>query len=144
MICLLDYGVSFLFGGLVGLSELIARYRDEPWEAIKTLASLWYIFINACAATGSLYVAKTFHWTFGMAAGVDDTKLQVIQILAAGFSSMALLRSSLFTVRIGHQDVGIGFNAVIQIFLRATDAAVDRKRGFSKRRWPFFQRTASP
>ncbi len=128
------YCISFVLGGFVGLAELIVRYKDEPLEAIKTFASVCYIVINALASLGTMYATEVFGWTFGIAAGSDTSKIQFVRILVAGFSSMALLRSSLFTVRVGNQDLGIGFSAVIQTLLRATDAAVDRHRGLSRDR----------
>ena len=50
----------------------------------------------------------------------------------AGLAAMAFLRSSLFTVRIGNQDIGFGFALLVQPLLKATDAAVDRRRGLAR------------
>ncbi len=41
---------------------------------------------------------------------------------------MSLFRSSLFTVRVGNTDVGIGPSSVLKVVLDAADRAVDRKR----------------
>ena len=37
-------------GGLVGMSELVARYRDEPARAVRNTPALVYIGINASAS----------------------------------------------------------------------------------------------
>ena len=46
----------------------------------------------------------------------------------AGISAMAFFRTSLFVVRTGDRDVGIGPSGFLQIFLAAADRAVDRQR----------------
>src|SRR5258708_6070964 len=51
-----------------------------------------------------------------------------VQVLLAGVSAMAFFRTSLFTVRAGDRDVGIGPAAFLQIFLVAADRQVDRLR----------------
>jgi len=51
-----------------------------------------------------------------------------VQVLIAGVSAMAFFRTSLFTVRAGDRDVGVGPAAFLQIFLAAADRNVDRLR----------------
>ena len=46
----------------------------------------------------------------------------------AGVSAMAFFRTSLFVVRAGDRDVGVGPSGFLQIFLAAADRAVDRTR----------------
>jgi hypothetical protein len=50
----------------------------------------------------------------------------------AGVSAMAFFRTSLFVVRAGDRDVGVGPSGFLQIFLSAADRAVDRKRGAAR------------
>jgi len=119
-----DYVGAALIGITIGLSELASRYRDEPGSVVKTLPGLLYVFLNVGLATGALALIKTSGWTFSAPAGSG----RLTQVLVAGFGAMALFRSSLFTVRIGTQDVGVGPSSVLQIFLAAVDRAVDRKR----------------
>src|SRR5208282_5750272 len=54
------------------------------------------------------------------------------QILMAGVSAMAFFRTSLFVVRAGDRDVGVGPSGFLQIFLTAADRAVDRKRAAAR------------
>jgi hypothetical protein len=49
-------------------------------------------------------------------------------LLVASFGAMALFRTSLFTVRAGNQDVGIGPSSLLSIILDACDRGVDRVR----------------
>jgi hypothetical protein len=50
----------------------------------------------------------------------------------AGVSAMAFFRTSLFVVRAGDRDVGIGPSGFLQIYLGAADRAVDRKRAAAR------------
>lgn len=50
--------LSFLLGALAGLSELISRYRDEPFSAAANVYGWGYLALNgvlAVAAYGLLY-----------------------------------------------------------------------------------------
>lgn len=60
--------------------------------------------------------------------GTDGDAAQRIEALVAGLSAMALFRTSLFTVRVGTTDIGIGPAAFLQILLAAADRATDRAR----------------
>jgi hypothetical protein len=126
-----DYTAVAFFGGAVGLSELIARYRDEPWSAIRNKPAYLYIAINALAAVLALSLIRVFGWTF-WANAKDPLQIRWAQILVAGFTSMALFRSSLFTVRVGDQDVGVGPSSLLQVVLGAADREVDRIRAESR------------
>ena len=119
----LDWVAVAVLGGVVGASELISRYKDNPFAAIKTLPAIFYIVINSAASLGALGLIhagkwfETSHWT---------------QILMAGVSAMAFFRTSLFVVRAGDRDVGVGPSGFLQIFLTAAVRAVDRKRAAAR------------
>lgn len=118
-----------LFGALVGAGELAGRYRDRPWAVISGPGWL-YIALNAALAVAAFALIRTFGWRFGIdPADGDSGPLRATQLLVAGFGSAALFRTSLFTVRVGDQDVGIGPSAFLTVVLNAADRAVDRKRG---------------
>lgn len=125
------YVIVLLLGGGVGLAELVSRYRDAPLRAIKTLPALLYIGINAAAAAIALLLIQTFGWTFGVET-TSGVQVIVMQVLVAGTSAMILFRSSLFTVNIGDQAVGIGPSSFLQILLTAADRGVDRLRAESR------------
>ena len=115
----LDWAAVALLGGVVGASELISRYKDNPWAAIRSWPAIFYIVINSAASAGALGLIHANGW-FGSSHWT--------QILMAGVSAMAFFRTSLFVVRAGDRDVGVGPSGFLQIFLTATDRAVDRKR----------------
>lgn len=122
---LLLFAGAFTLGGLVGVGELLSRYRDEPWQAAFSWPGLAYVAINGAASALALYIVLSSGWTFGAAAELAP----LWQVLVAGFSAIAFFRSSLFSLRVGNEDVQVGPGAVLQIVLAAVDRAVDRLRG---------------
>jgi hypothetical protein len=121
-----DYVIVGVIGGLVGTGELISRYRDAPTAALLTVPAAIYVGVNAGASLSALALIHVFGWDFGQPAGSDTARW--VQVLVAGFGAIALFRSSLFLVRVGDADVGVGPSSFLQILLSAADRAVDRKR----------------
>ncbi len=124
--------VVFALGALTGFAELIGRYRDEPIRAVAARPGLVYMLINALAAVAAFAVIRAFDWRFGLAADASDAAVSTLQVLVAGLAAAALFRTSLFTARIGDQDVSVGPSAVLDVLLRTVDRAVDRRRGIAR------------
>jgi hypothetical protein len=114
-----DWVAVALLGGMVGTSELISRYKDAPAAALSSLPARFYILVNALASVAALGVIHANPTWFAA---------RWTQVLMAGLSSMALFRTSLFVVRAGDRDIGVGPSSFLQIFLNAADRAVDRVR----------------
>jgi hypothetical protein len=113
-----------LFAGLVGVGELMSRYRSDPIYSIRRVPAAWaYVAINAAAGVAALLLIREFGWRFGATGDTAD----VWRVLVAGFAAMAVFRSSLFTARIGNQDVSVGPSLVLGALLEACDRQVDRK-----------------
>src|SRR5215207_186145 len=89
-----------LFGAAVGASELIARYRDAPFVALRTGPAGWYIFVNAVAALAAYVLILVFDVRFGFGTTAEPMKLAVTQALVAGFGAMVFFRSSLLTMKV--------------------------------------------
>ena len=119
-----DYLLVVCLGSLVGMAELIARYRDAPFQAVRTLSAVVYIGVNGIASAVALILIRVFDWDFDHSG---DAK-RLIQVLVAGFGAIALFRSSLFIVRAGDQDIGVGPSSFLQVILGAADRSVDRLR----------------
>lgn len=122
------YVVAGLIGSGVAIGELVSRYRDAPFRAILTPPAWIYIALNAGASLAALAIARAFNWKFGVEGTSADAAVRWTQTLVAGFGAMALFRSSLFIVRIGDQDVGMGPSAFLTNVLGAADRGVDRHR----------------
>ena len=122
-----DFAMVIALGALIGIGELISRYRDDPASVVLTVPGVVYLMLNASAAAAALALIRLYGWSFGVEPG-DTEKLRWIQVLVAGLGAMALFRSSLFNVRIGNQDIAVGPNTFLQVALTATDSEVDRQR----------------
>lgn len=125
-----------LIGGLVGAGELVGRYRDAPLSALGRGPSAVYLAINAVAAASAFLLIDKFDWNFGIQAtgdaALDQASVQALRVLVAGFGAMALFRSSLFLVRVGDKDVGVGPATVLQVVLNAADSGVDRETAVAR------------
>ncbi len=123
-----DYFAVAALGALIGLCELLARYRDEPRRAIVNVSAIIYILINTAAALLALLLLNVFKVDFGLDPTRDAVKLRAMLVLTGGLGAMAFFRSSFFTFKIGDKDVPLGPGLVLQVLLDVTDRAVDRGR----------------
>jgi len=123
---LLDAGLVFLLGAAIGFTELISRYRDAPFLIASKPPGLLYIALNGFASLTAWGLTQVFGWNFGVTSGGEA--LRWTQVLVSGLGAMTLFRSSLFTVRVGNQDMGIGPSSVLTLFFDAIDREVDRMR----------------
>jgi hypothetical protein len=120
----LDLTAVAVLGLLVGAAELASRYRDAPKAALYTRPALVYIALNLAASVLALALIHGYGWTFN----ATGASARWTQVLVAGVGAMALFRSSLFTVRAGDRDIGVGPGSFLQIFRDAADREVDRVR----------------
>lgn len=110
-------------GAMVGLAELLSRYRESRliWRSAAAYA---YLGLNAAAAVVALhFFAKQF-------PRLDGLELAT----ASGVGAMAIFRTSLFVVRVGETDVAIGPGGFLQLLLTAADRGVDRLLGAGRSR----------
>ena len=121
----LEWLVAGLVGALISSAEIISRYRDEPEYALRTWPSQFYLLLNALASVLALVFIRLFGWTFGVG---DPSALGWVQAAVAGIGAMAILRASLFSVRIDDQTVPVGLGRFLDVLLESVDRAVDRKR----------------
>src|SRR6185295_5198304 len=111
-----------VLAGLVGLAEILTRYRSDPGYALRRSPSAWlYVFVNSVAGVAALLVVRAFGWTFGQTEHVD-----LWRILVAGFGAVSLFRSSLFMTKVGGTSVGVGPSLVLGAILDTFDREVDR------------------
>lgn len=125
---LLDYLIVALFGAAIGATELLSRYRDAPFRALRGGSALAYLGLNLLASVGSLWLTRLFDVTFGIDPATHADRLRWAQVFAAGFGSMVLLRSSVFILNIGDQTVSIGPSSILDALLGVLDREVDRRR----------------
>ncbi|GJD51460.1 hypothetical protein OPKNFCMD_4214 [Methylobacterium crusticola] len=116
-----------LIGLLVGTVEIIARYRDDPWRAVRSGPALLYIAINVLIGLTMLACLRLIEpdWLFKDLATTPG-KQKLFLVLAAGFGAVALFRSSLFKIKTVDGDLGIGPSIILDTLLFASDRAIDR------------------
>lgn len=124
----LNYVLAGLIGALLGCAELIARYRDRPSRVIGRSAGWAYILVNAAASCAALLLIDRFKWDFGQ----SGSALRTTQVLIAGLGSATLFRSSLFVVKVGDENVGVGPSLVLSSLLGAADRSVDREQAIAR------------
>lgn len=129
-----------LIGAVVGAVEILSRYRDEPWIALRAPMALAYMFINAFASLFCYALLQTFDLNAELTLGQGDEAgtvmnefgRSVLQVMIAGFSAMAFFRSALFTARVNGNDIAVGPGLIFQALLNATDRSVDRERAIPR------------
>jgi len=119
-----DYTIAAALGAVVSSGEIVARYRDEPWDTLRSVPAMFYMLINALASMGALTIVRTF----GMNFGASEPNAPLIQVLVAGLGAMMIFRSAFFTLRVNDQDVAVGAASFLQVMLDAVDREVDRRR----------------
>jgi hypothetical protein len=60
-----DWIVVGPLGALVGVGELVSRYRDAPARALASLPAVLYVGLNVVAAVTALALSQLFGWNFG-------------------------------------------------------------------------------
>lgn len=130
MIETLIYLSAAAIGVLAALTELLSRYRDDPWVAATSVSALAYLAFNGAVAALTLFLIRRVYPIHELVAGRPTMDLGevVTEVLVAGAASMAVMRSSFFTARVAGQDVEIGLAGIIQIFKNTIDRDVDRLR----------------
>ena len=121
---MLSFAAVVFLGILVGVAELVSRYRDVSQRVLYTPPVLAYVMFNGATSALALVLIRLYGLTFGAPAGASGW----VQVLVAPLAAMALLRTSLYTVRAGDKDVSVGPAAFLQIFRDAADRAADRLR----------------
>ena len=99
---------------VIGPAQCYARFPESFYitvNAVVSLAVLWFLRTGQLGLTVTTILGQTLN-----------------QVLLAGFGSMALFRTSIFTLRVKDTDVAVGPAAVLQVILAAADRACDRQR----------------
>ena len=120
---MIGYVVAVSLSCLVGVAELVSRYRDRPTTLVRVPSTWAYVLINGGAGAASLLLLHTFNWRFGVQ---DPEVARATQVLVASLGSMMVFRSAVFTVRVGDEDVAVGPSTLLTSLLAAADRGVDR------------------
>jgi len=126
--------LAMFFGELVGFSEIITRYRDEPLRATFNRYGVAYVVING-VLSGTAFLVLV---VAGPRMFPDIQGHPLVAATMAGFGAMAIFRSKLFVFRTDDgKDVPIGPDVVISSILRIVDRKVDRMRAARRQQLVF-------
>jgi len=124
------YLIAMAIGGGVGAVEILGRYSYAPTRAVQSWAGFSYILINVAASWAAYECIKVYK----VFPAEDSSAHTLNEILTAGFGSLVFMRSSLFKVRVGGSDIGIGPAAILDTLLLVADRGVDRGEAVSRAR----------
>ncbi|HVI00581.1 MAG TPA: hypothetical protein VM869_17810 [Enhygromyxa sp.] len=124
----MDWVLAFGVGLGTSLVELLSRYRDEPIKVIATSHFAWvYLLLNG-------FLAIFAHLAL-IDAGFADGESAIGRAglaVASGLGAAVILRSRVFTARLGDEHVSIGPGYVVDQLLGIIDAQIDRRRALQR------------
>jgi hypothetical protein len=121
------YFYAFMLGMTTAFAEIIGKFSDEPIKSLRTPHALFYHLLNGAISAFALFALKTF----GTKPILNSQeKLQIV--LIAGLGAMFVMRSKLFNLKIGGQDVALGPEQLINVFFSFMEDAIDRVRAQSR------------
>ncbi len=121
----LGYVVAALLGALVGVVEVLQRYRAEPFRALSNLWGLGYTAFNGGVALIAFFVLTRASQLTDDTADLDLLSSSA----AAGFGSAAVLRAKLMNIKLGDgKELALGPELIVQTFLSVIDRELDRYR----------------
>lgn len=123
---ILSYVIVGVLAGLVGVAEILSRYRDVPLIVLREWPAWTYIGTNAAAGMLALLIIDTFGWTFGddLAPGVQ----RGLQVAAAAFGALAIMRTAVIEIRVDDRDVHVGPHWFLNVLLGFTANRMSIKR----------------
>jgi hypothetical protein len=127
---MISYVFAALLGGLVGLSELMNRYRDAPFSALRNWATVLFAAINVFASVATLAVIQDTEM-LKLPPSLGPGAQATAHIVIAGIGAMALLRIGI-SVQFSSETVSISLATLLRPLLRAADNEVDRARASHK------------
>ncbi|MCM3869552.1 MAG: hypothetical protein ND895_02480 [Pyrinomonadaceae bacterium] len=115
--------LAVIFGAMVGASEIISRYRDEPYRATFSPPGRIYMLLNGLISLAAYVVLVKYRANVLPALGSDNLMTSVV----AGFGAMVFMRSKLFNFRTeGGENFSVGPDAVLSTFLSSVNRRIDR------------------
>lgn len=124
----MDWALAFVIGMGTSLVELFSRYRDEPLKVIATSQFAWiYLLLNGLMALGAHAVLLDSYFST-----VDSVTSRGGVAVFSGLGAALILRSRVFTARVGDEPVSIGPGYVVDQLLNIVDAQIDRRRALQR------------
>ncbi len=115
-----------LLGCLVGYSEVVLRYRDEPLRAVAGVPGMAFVLLNGAVAVLALFLVEYF--------STSAERGNVVQrVLLTGVGAMVILRGKLLTVPLpGGGQAELGFAPLVEAILASVNRSIDRERAYDR------------
>ena len=130
------YFIAFLLGMATALAEIIGKFKDAPWKALRTSQAVWYLAFNGTVSAFAVYVLTLSGWK--SVEPLERLKL----VVAGGLGAMVVMRSKLFSGKVGDQDISFGPEQIVKVYLDFMERDIDRIRAQS--RIDFVRETMEP
>lgn len=125
-----EYGLACGLGALVGLTELVTRYRDS-YSRLLRLRSFHLYWIGNGAVSG---LALLILHSGLLVVGDGVPARWLLEVFVAAFGGMLLLRSALMVVQVKGQDVQVGPGAAMSALLDSIEEVVNRNQAAARSR----------
>jgi len=130
--------LAIFLGELVGFSEIISRYRDEPLRASFNGYGVAYFVINGLLALIAFVAVEKSTNVFPAVVGHPYSAA-----VFAGFGAMAVFRSKIFVFRSEDgKEFPVGPDIVLASVLKVVDRKIDRQRAVRREKLIFDQAKA--
>jgi len=128
------YFWPFLLGMTTAFAEIINKFDDEPMKALKTLPALLYHILNGMIAVFALYLLALVASKPANLRDLSDLD-KLKYAMAAGFGAMLIMRSKLFNIKVGDDNVSFGPDQIIATLFRFMESAIGRTRARARRKF---------
>jgi len=118
---MIPYFVSFLIGGLVGLTELLSKYTWSFCNIFKNSAGWLYISVSG---SGSL-LAYFFIVSFGLMPSVKATGW-FWHVFISSVLGVAVFRSSFANLDVGGKQFSAGVGVILDVFKKRAERNLDQ------------------
>jgi hypothetical protein len=130
--CILYCVTAFALGGLVGLTELLHRYKWNLCDIGGCAAGWFYICLNGIASLAAYLLAVDWNLYFGL-----EGKSEVWRVILVSSMSLTLLRVSFAKLHSEHPESAAGPSAILQFAMGRAEKSLDRK--LALKRWESIQ-----
>lgn len=125
------FSVAFITGLLTGMVEILSRYRDEPFKTVGSSRFSWfYLILNGLLGIFAYWILLETSTDISNSDSLEHIWLAVL----GGLGAAVVIRSRIFSAKIGDEEVAIGPGYIVDQLLSVLDRHIDRDRALARTR----------